>query len=533
MSAIRDGIDSISRPVRHFSSEKSKRKPGFGGVFDLVLVVLVAFAMGTRTPVGGLAWYGMERMRGHESDLPSLTAYFNSGASAPVNVDQLPLLPPLIDEDEWVLGNGLPEPWRTAARSVAADKRLAKVIAARLQSRPDLRGKDRVLALLDEAFLETGDPEAALETLAIGTKLRDRAISRSRAAGDTGPEKYVVHRRYLPSSAIRDADQIVNGAMGLATALDLQWPIAIDHRVTSNWGQRIHPVMKKKMFHNGVDLAVPIGTPLYSAQAGEVVVIGSDDRSGKYVVIEHGHGVRTAYCHLSEIPVKKRKKLKKGEFFAKSGNTGRSTGPHLHFIVRISGATVDPLRFSRAAKHSCPGYPAAVSNPRPIPWLRLGLILGVGTYVQIGPVMTQGFGMDMHPYFKTWRMYRTFGRDICRVRFLEHLDTGDIVERDRFEVLGTDFESASRFVSFIPSETQVARTGKTMCRSLGRDAELRVTGECGSLYEWRPLARLADQNLCEMSEADLRLLDQRTKKKRKKKRKQKAAKAQKPAEDLQ
>jgi len=351
MSAIRDGIDGISRPVRTLPSAKGKRR-GFGGVVDLLLVAMVAFAMGTRTPVGALGWYGMEKVRGHEADLPSLTAYFSSGAAAPPKVDQLPLLPPLVDDDEWVVGNGLPEPWRTAARSVAADKKIAKVLKTRLDARTDLPKEDRALAFLDEAFLETGTPEAALETLAIGVKLRDRAVSRSRAAGDRHPEKYAVHRRYLPSTASRDADQIVNGAMALATALDLQWPIAIKHRVTSNWGQRIHPVMKKKMFHNGVDLAVPIGTPLYSAQAGEVVVIGSDDRSGKYVVIEHGHGVRTAYCHLSKIPVKKGKKLKKGELFAESGNTGRSTGPHLHFIVRISGDTVDPMRFKRQAKDS-------------------------------------------------------------------------------------------------------------------------------------------------------------------------------------
>ncbi len=347
-SAIRDGINSLSRPGRKLPSE-AKRKPGFGGALDLILVVFVALAMGTRTPVGGLAWYGMERIRGHEADLPSLTAYFSNGAAAPPNVEDLPLLPPLIDDDEWILGDGLPEPWRTAARAVTA-KKLAKSIKARLEARPDLPKDERAMAFLDEAFLETGDPEAALETLAIGASLRDRAISRSRAAGDTDPEKYAVHRRYLPSSATHDADRIVTGAMALATALDLQWPVAIDHRISSKYGYRIHPVLKTKKFHNGVDLSVPIGTPLYSPQAGVVAVVASNSKSGKFVVIEHGHGVRTAYCHLDEIPVKKGQKLKKGALFAKSGNTGRSTGPHLHFIVRISGDTVDPLRFRRQPK---------------------------------------------------------------------------------------------------------------------------------------------------------------------------------------
>ena len=340
MSAIREGIDGLSRSRRGTSRPSGRRR--FGGLVDLLLVVMVAFAMGTRTPVGGLTGYAIEKVRGHDTTLPSLTAYFSGGA-APTPAVDIPLLLPQSDLE--TPADAIPEPWRTAFRTVLADEKIAAALEAQLATREDLPETDRILAALDAAYVQTRDPEAALGVLALGHAQRDRAIARATAAGDAHPSRYRVHRRYLPATSTHQADTIVTGTMALATALNLHWPIEIPHRVTSNWGPRIHPVLKKKLFHNGVDLSVPIGTPLYAAQAGEVVVVGADDRSGKYVVIDHGHGVRTSYCHLDKIPVEKGTVLEKGQEFAESGNTGRSTGPHLHFVVRIAGNTVDPLRF--------------------------------------------------------------------------------------------------------------------------------------------------------------------------------------------
>ena len=95
------------------------------------------------------------------------------------------------------------------------------------------------------------------------------------------------------------------------------------------------------------DLSVPLGTPVISAQAGTITVVGEGGANGKYVVVDHGFGVRTSYCHLSEWQVTKGQVVQRGDPIALSGNTGRSTGPHLHFNVKVAGELVDPLGLRR------------------------------------------------------------------------------------------------------------------------------------------------------------------------------------------
>ena len=297
--------------------------------------MIVVLAVAGRSPVGGLASYAVELIRGHETTLPTLTAYFDSGAARPPDLSAVPW----VAEASPIPEGGVPEPYRTAARTVlsAAPKALTKRLEAL-----DLPEDDRAILALDQLY--TDDVEAALEVLAIGTELRDRAIARAAAAGDVEPTRYASHRRYLPQSSAKQADEVVTATLALASALDLKMPVE-NARVTSKFGHRIHPTLKTKKFHNGVDLAAPIGTPISSAQKGTVSVVGEDNRSGKYVVVEHGNGLRTSYCHLSETKVSRGQRVNRGELVALSGNTGRSTGPHLHWTLKIAGKAMDPLRF--------------------------------------------------------------------------------------------------------------------------------------------------------------------------------------------
>ena len=313
------------------------------GIFDLALVILAVVAMVSRTPIGGLGQYGWEVVRGYDANLPSLTAYFSTGhiPSATRWLSDLPntpnVLPDVANADHF------PEPYRTAANKIFAEEQLPQLTKEQLALLIDTVEKDRVLVRLDQLW--AGDPEEALEVLTIGQEQRHRAIERAQAAGQTSPERYANHRRYLPNGAAADADRLVEGTLSMATVLNIYWPLEIPHRVTSPFGDRIHPIQKKRMFHNGVDLGVPIGTPVHSAQAGTITVVNEDNRSGKYIVIDHGHGVRTAYCHLDQMPMPVGTTLKRGEVFAYSGNTGPSTGPHLHYVIRVSGKAVDPLKF--------------------------------------------------------------------------------------------------------------------------------------------------------------------------------------------
>ena len=118
--------------------------------------------------------------------------------------------------------------------------------------------------------------------------------------------------------------------------------------------------------------------------------------------------------------------------------------------------------------------------------------------------MSQVLGFKRKRGFKTWEMYRGHGRDICRVRFQQFLPNGTVIDRRPLEVLDYQWETAPRSVKFMADPVKVARAGRLMCNELGRaETDLRVTGECGSLFEWRPLEKLAGRNLCEMTDAQI------------------------------
>jgi hypothetical protein len=114
-------------------------------------------------------------------------------------------------------------------------------------------------------------------------------------------------------------------------------------QVSSHFGMRKHPVTGENKMHKGLDIAAPTGTPVQSTKSGKVVETGYDaDGAGNYVVVDHGGGVKSKYFHLDEINVKEGQDLKAGQQLGTVGNTGMSTGPHLHFEVHVNGQAVDP-----------------------------------------------------------------------------------------------------------------------------------------------------------------------------------------------
>ena len=115
-------------------------------------------------------------------------------------------------------------------------------------------------------------------------------------------------------------------------------------RITSRFGYRTNPVSGNYGFHTGLDLAAAEGTPVSAAFYGKIVETGESDVWGKYVLMEHSEGLSTYYCHLSEIYVEENAVIRQGETVGLVGSTGWSTGPHLHFEVRINGVRVDPER---------------------------------------------------------------------------------------------------------------------------------------------------------------------------------------------
>jgi murein DD-endopeptidase MepM/ murein hydrolase activator NlpD len=123
--------------------------------------------------------------------------------------------------------------------------------------------------------------------------------------------------------------------------LETHMPIALA-RVTSEFGHRPNPLGKGHVFHRGIDLAAPVGTPVYAVAAGTVIRASRDRTYGNVVVIDHHNGYKTLYAHNSKLLVKVGERVKPGQSIAKVGSTGHSTGPHLHFEIHRSGQRVDP-----------------------------------------------------------------------------------------------------------------------------------------------------------------------------------------------
>ncbi|MBV9149838.1 MAG: M23 family metallopeptidase, partial [Candidatus Eremiobacteraeota bacterium] len=113
--------------------------------------------------------------------------------------------------------------------------------------------------------------------------------------------------------------------------------------ITSPFGWRIHPISGVRSFHEGLDIGVASGTPIGAAEAGRVIYAGWYGGYGNYISIDHGGGVSTGYAHCSAIYVSVGQDVRQGQTIGAVGSTGYSTGPHLHFEVRINGKPVDPL----------------------------------------------------------------------------------------------------------------------------------------------------------------------------------------------
>ena len=122
------------------------------------------------------------------------------------------------------------------------------------------------------------------------------------------------------------------------------WPVK-SGKITSKFGNRNHPVLKSVKFHRGVDIAVSLGTPVYAGIRGIVTFAGKRGNYGNLVEIKGSDGIKVRYAHLSKIDVVTGQKVLNGEKVAETGNTGMSTGPHLHYEIIVDESPVNPLNF--------------------------------------------------------------------------------------------------------------------------------------------------------------------------------------------
>ncbi len=140
------------------------------------------------------------------------------------------------------------------------------------------------------------------------------------------------------------ADLQAQGQKPQAHPLQMMWPVT-GGWVSSKYGNRYHPILGYNRWHSGIDYAAKRGAPIKAAEDGTVILSGSNGGYGYCVIIDHGGNVSTLYGHADKLLVKKGQDVIKGQTIALVGSTGLSTGPHLHFEVRVKGATEDPLKW--------------------------------------------------------------------------------------------------------------------------------------------------------------------------------------------
>ena len=116
-------------------------------------------------------------------------------------------------------------------------------------------------------------------------------------------------------------------------------------RMASGYGMRMHPILKTRRMHNGMDFTSPRGTPIFASGNGKIKKAHRSSSFGKVVYIDHGYGYETIYAHMSKITAKKGQLVKRGDIIGYVGNTGRSMAPHLHYEVHKNGRPVNPIYY--------------------------------------------------------------------------------------------------------------------------------------------------------------------------------------------
>ena len=170
--------------------------------------------------------------------------------------------------------------------------------------------------------------------------------------------KSIQRQKALAEKAVKEAEEAQKEAGAMIARLQRQrtrvyfpsgqgskfdWPLRA--KMASPYGYRIHPILKRKILHSGIDLAAPVGTEIKAPANGECIYDGWLRGYGRVVVLNHGRGFSTLYAHLSASLVKEGQEVKAGAVIAKVGKTGNTTGPHLHFEVRRYGTPENPIKY--------------------------------------------------------------------------------------------------------------------------------------------------------------------------------------------
>jgi murein DD-endopeptidase MepM/ murein hydrolase activator NlpD len=196
-----------------------------------------------------------------------------------------------------------------------------------------------ITARTEEAREVRDELAASRDTLLAARRLKQSALvgARETRAEYLAEVEALAAQSDALAAAIRDAQAGGSTGSGAPSAAGFIWPV--NGPVVSGFG------MRWGRMHEGIDIAAGIGTPIWAAAAGTVIHAGWLGGYGNLVVLDHGNGLATAYAHASTILVAVGQQVSQGETISLVGSTGNSSGPHLHFEVRVNGSAVDPLLY--------------------------------------------------------------------------------------------------------------------------------------------------------------------------------------------
>lgn len=208
--------------------------------------------------------------------------------------------------------------------------------------------------VLDEAKLAVEDEEAAVSTLISEKESQLLSVSADISTKEAAIKEYeaqiAAENEEIKAleKAVAEEKARLAAANAKARVYDggmFSWPCPSYTKISDEFGNRTDPILGITKFHNGLDLAAPYGSVIYAAYDGDVVAATYSSSMGNYIMIDHGDGLYTIYMHASALYVSKGQSVYKGQSIAAVGSTGRSTGNHLHFSVRLNGSYVNPWNY--------------------------------------------------------------------------------------------------------------------------------------------------------------------------------------------
>lgn len=251
-------------------------------------------------------------------------------------------------EDECIAARENVEQVKAAYEATAAEFEATKVelLETKRQLEADIEAAYKIIADLEK------DLDVALEEYTENEKAEaefqaeiDKLMAELKRQEEEARRQQQLQQQQGNSSA-GTTKPVVKPAVG-----NFIWPYPQNNYVHSGYGMRFHPIFQENRMHYGIDIGGTAGQNIVAIAAGTVSVATSNSSYGNYVMINHGNGTASLYAHMSSLAVKAGETVTQGQVIGYCGSTGWSTGPHLHFEIRVNGSTTDPLAYYGAGAY--------------------------------------------------------------------------------------------------------------------------------------------------------------------------------------